>query len=38
MFYDCNKLIDINELKYLNIKYCNNFDDMFRGCSSLSDI
>ena len=28
----------IDELKYLNTKDCNNFEYMFFGCSSLSDI
>ena len=38
MFCECNKLKNINELKYLNTKYCNNFSFMFYGCSLLSDI
>ena len=38
MFDNCDKLIDINELKYLNTKYCNNFSYMFYECSSLTDI
>ena len=38
MFYECNNLKKIDELKYLNTKYCNNFSYMFYGCSSLSDI
>ena len=29
---------NINELKYLNTKYCDNFGGMFYGCSSLPDI
>ena len=38
MFYECKNLKNIDELKYLNTKYCNNFEDMFWGCSSLSNI
>ena len=38
MFHKCNKLKNIDELKYLDTKYCNNFEGMFSGCSSLSDI
>ena len=38
MFFGCSKLKNINELKYLNIKYCNNFEYIFSGCSSLRDI
>ena len=38
MFYYCDKLIDISELKYLNIKYSNNCKGMFCGCSSLTNI
>ena len=38
MFYECKNLKNIDELKYLNTKYCNNFEYMFYGCSSLSDI
>ena len=38
MFYECKNLKNIDELKYLNTKYCNNFGFMFSGCSSLSDI
>ena len=38
MFYKSENLKNIDELKYLNTKYCNNFNSMFRGCSSLSDI
>ena len=38
MFCRCKKLKNIDELKYLNIKYCNKFLRMFYGCSSISDI
>ena len=38
MFYECKNLKNIDELKYLNTKYCNNFEGMFCGCSSLRDI
>ena len=38
MFFGCSKLKKINELKYLNIKCCNNFEYMFSGCSSLREI
>ena len=38
MFDGCKNLKNIDELKYLNTKYCNNFSCMFSGCSSLSDI
>ena len=38
MFYNCDKLININELRYLDTKYCNNFSYIFYGCSSLVDI
>ena len=38
MFEYCNSLYNINDLKYLNTKYCNNFGYMFYECSSLSDI
>ena len=38
MFYDCISLINIEELKNLNTKEVNNFEGMFNGCSSLSDI
>ena len=38
MFYVCNTLKNIDELKYLNTKYCNNYEGMFCGYSSLSDI
>ena len=36
MFVGCKNLKNIDELKYLNTKYCNNFSYMFYGCSSLS--
>ena len=38
MFNKCNNLKNIDELKYLNVKYCNNFSYMFSGCKSLNDI
>ena len=38
MFHQCEKLKNIDELKYLDTKYCNDFGYMFYGCSSLSDI
>ena len=38
MFNNCKNLQNINELKYLNTKYCTNFSRMFSGCSSLNDI
>jgi surface protein len=38
MFYKCSKLKNIDDLKYLNTKYCTNFKGMFYGCTSLSDI
>ena len=38
MFYKCKNLQNINELKYLNTKYCTNFSGMFSKCSSLNDI
>ena len=38
MFYKCKSLKDINELGYLNTRYCTNFGYMFYGCSLLSDI
>ena len=37
MFKSCKNLKNIEELKYLNIKNCSNFKDMFYGCS-LKDI
>ena len=38
MFYSCTNLKNIEELKYLNVKYCTNFSRMFYDCSSLNDI
>ena len=38
MFSWCNSLVDINELKYLNVQYSKDFSYMFCGCSSLSNI
>ena len=38
MFFDCTKLKNIEELKYLDTKEVNNFYRMFWGCSPLSDI
>jgi hypothetical protein len=38
MFHCCKNLKDINELQYLDTKYCNNFKFMFARCSLLSDI
>jgi hypothetical protein len=38
MFDSCYNLKNIDELKYLNVKYCTNFSWMFSGCSSLNDI
>ena len=38
MFYKCDKLKNIDDLKYLNTKYCINLDGMFYGNTSLSDI
>ena len=38
MFYNCDKLINIEELKYLDISEVNSLSYMFCGCSSLSDI
>ena len=38
MFYSCNNLNNIDELKYLNVKYCTNFKSMFSWCESLKDI
>ena len=29
MFHECDKLKKIDELEYLNTKYCNNFSYMF---------
>ena len=38
MFNKCNNLKNIDELKYLNVKYCTNFSYMFYHCESLKDI
>ena len=38
MFTSCKNLENIEELKYLNVKYCTKFAYMFYGCSSLKDI
>ena len=38
MFYNCTKLKNIEELKYLDTKEVNSFEGMFCDCSSLSDI
>ena len=38
MFAECENLENINELKYLNTKYCTNFSYIFWQCSSLNDI
>ena len=38
MFDSCKNLENINELKYLNVKYCTNFKGMFNYCLSLKDI
>ena len=38
MFDSCENLPNIDELKYLNVKYCINFSYMFFDCSSLNDI
>ena len=38
MFYNCNKLKNINELKYLDTTKVTNFSYLFWGCSSLIDI
>ena len=38
MFYKCNKLYNINELKYLNTTDITNFKGMFCGCYSITDI
>ena len=38
MFYDCESLKNIEELKYLNTKEINNFSYMFLQCYSLLDI
>ena len=38
MFYMCESLKDINELKYLNVDKVLDISYMFFGCSRLSDI
>ena len=38
MFYECDNLKNIYQLKYLNTKNINNFSNMFGWCTSLSDI
>ena len=38
MFYNCPKLKNIDELKYLNIEDCINFSYMFYNCTKLTDI
>ena len=38
MFYNCNSLKDITELKYLDVRYISNFSRVFFGCSSLTNI
>ncbi len=38
MFYKCETLYNIDELKYLNTNYCTNFSHMFFSCQYLSDI
>ena len=38
MFYDCNTLKNIEELKYLDTKNVNNFSHMFCYCNLLSNI
>ena len=38
MFYNCNKLKNINDLKYLNTEDCISLEKMFYGCTLLSDI
>ena len=38
MFYHCNNLKDISELKYLNVNEIKDFSYMFNGCSFLSDM
>ena len=36
--FDSYTLKNIEELKYLNVKYCTNFSGTFLNCSSLNDI
>ena len=38
MFYGCDHLKNIDELEFLNTKYCNSFSYMFHGCKLLSDL
>ena len=38
MFDSCKNLKNIEDLKYLNVKYCTDFSFMFNKCSSLKDI
>ena len=38
MFHECYNLKNIDELKYLNVKYCTNFSYMFCGCYLLNNI
>ena len=38
MFDSCENLKNIDELQYLNTKYCTNFSFMFSDCSSLTNI
>ena len=37
-FDGCDTLIDISDLKYLDVSECNKFYEAFRGCKLLSDI
>ena len=38
MFHNCNTLINIDKLKYLDVKEINDFSYMFSGCSSLLNL
>ena len=38
MFSDCSNLINIDDLKYLDIREITSFKLMFKGCFSLTDI
>ena len=38
MFYECEYLRDIGELKYLDVSEVKDFSDMFYKCSSITDI
>ena len=38
MFNNCDSLINIEELKFLNVEEVTDFSGMFSNCSSLSDI